>query len=159
MSSQQEQIAKTAVIGDALHGETDRGCAVLSGCVLEEVLRKALRHRLGIDEENLGRFVASGQIARGVDLAYFVGLISEQERRDWKTLVKIRNRFAHSPLTALQFDEHAIAALIDSIAESHQILSQTDPRETYRLKFVYGVGRLYGKILKAARDTEPLKRA
>lgn len=152
------RITKNHAIGNALEDETDRGCAILAACVLEDELRDALRHRLGVCEKELENFVPSGQIGRGVDLAYFVGLICKSDRADWKLVISIRNRFAHSALTDLTFSDAAIAAKIDALANSQDVAVAPRLLEHTRLKFVFVVARLYSRLINQENKVKALER-
>lgn len=88
--------------------ESDRGCAVLVMCVIEESL-KALIGRVVVNQaEDWSHFAPRGRFAVTVESAYQLGVLSKKERSTLRHLINIRNAFAHRPMAALSFDSAPI---------------------------------------------------
>lgn len=101
----------------ALANESDRGAAVLAAAQFERDLEDAIARRLGIaefDESSksrrgaLKRWIRS--FAAKIDVAYAVGLCERNTHKGLRTVVNIRNEFAHS-MQPLSFEHRAIADL------------------------------------------------
>lgn len=94
--------AAAAELADA----TDRAVALIGAATLEEMLRRLIRTKCieGCDEDAL--FTNQGPcstFSSKITLAFALGLISPDERRDLDLLRKIRNTCAHS-LEAISLD-------------------------------------------------------
>lgn len=97
---------------ETLSPETDRGCALMAAAFLDSQLEQLLRAAWVEDEsaldEVLGQSRALGTFSSRIDMAYLVGLIGDQARRDFHLIRKIRNDFGHRP-TPITFDTESIA--------------------------------------------------
>lgn len=87
---------------------------VLAGSIVETHLTNLIRHSLHDPEGTVWKQRAHpsgpfGPFAVKIDLAFLVGLITEQARRDLVVLKDIRNRFAHD-LAITGFDDDSISA-------------------------------------------------
>lgn len=89
---------------DEFSGESDRGCAVLVLCVLEDLLIETVKHRLPVcSNEELRSIAPFGRLSTTVSNAFLIGAISKRERDELYRLIKIRNKFAHKALERLSF--------------------------------------------------------
>ncbi|MGY2685047.1 hypothetical protein [Pseudomonas tolaasii] len=89
---------------DEFKGESDRGCAVLVLCVLEDLLIEAVKQRLPVCSSDELRAIAPfGKLATVVSNAFLIGAVSKRERDELLRLIKIRNKFAHKALDGLSF--------------------------------------------------------
>ena len=86
----------------ALGDESDRGAAVLAAAQFEHDVEDAIARRFGIseidDEAKSRRGVLKRQIrsfAAKIDVAYAVGLCDQDTYEGLRTVLEIRNRFAH----------------------------------------------------------------
>lgn len=93
---------------DALNGESDVICAVVSVSYLEQSLAALLRKAL-IQHSAANGFIDNG-LQRKTDLAFCLGLISEGCRNNLNVLGQIRNRFAHG-IDSESFSDEGIANL------------------------------------------------
>lgn len=92
--------------------ETDRGCALAGGEFLNVSIRELLEASLVNDTRMLSQmFRPSGPLGSfdsRIELAFLLGLIGSDTRRELALFRKIRNEFAHS-VTELSFDTDSIA--------------------------------------------------
>jgi hypothetical protein len=96
--------------------ESDRGCAVLMMCVLEEALIDAIRSKLPVcSSEELRNFAPPGRLSATIVNAYLLGILSDKERSDIQILSKVRNKFAHAALNNLSFNHHDIKFMCEKL--------------------------------------------
>lgn len=89
--------------------ESDRGFAVLSMCVIEDLLRELVRRRLGeFEGEMFGLLAPTGRWKSLCSSAYMLGLITKTEKKDLEILVTVRNKFAHRATDNLSFEQPEI---------------------------------------------------
>lgn len=88
--------------------ESNRGCAVLVLCVLEESLRAIIGRVVTDPNSDLRSFAPPGRLSVTIESAYLLGVLSHRERAAFQTMIKIRNAFAHKALTDLTFDSEPI---------------------------------------------------
>ncbi|XVJ46847.1 hypothetical protein ACDZ94_20305 [Pseudomonas sp. UBT] len=98
------------------HDESDRGCAVIAMCVLEEMLLKLIKARLpDCANDELRNLAPVGRLSAAVDNAFLIGVLGERNKKEFKQLIKIRNLFAHKPLEGLTFDNHDVVHLCSKL--------------------------------------------
>lgn len=90
--------------------ESDRGCAVLSVCLLEEALAKVFAKVLPGGESAARNFMPRGRLSVGVGNAEALGLIAEPHTTNMRVILKIRNAFAHKLLDGLTFESPELRA-------------------------------------------------
>jgi len=92
--------------------ESDRGCAVLTLCVLEEQLVRSMKKRLPDipkrESSQLYNFVPKGALSKSTVNAYLLGILTADELKNFSLLINIRNEFAHKALTNLRFTNDLI---------------------------------------------------
>jgi hypothetical protein len=119
MRDQREATAaaeKWGQLAKEFHGESDRGCAVLVLCVLEELLHGMIRCRVVDPADDSIRYLAPrGRLSVSVEVAVQLGLLNKRQAKSFLGLVKVRNKFAHGVMRGLTFDTPEIAALVRSI--------------------------------------------
>ena len=85
---------------EEFQAESDRGCALLGAAFLDEQLRVLLEAFLVDDPKRIGKLLSGfGPLATfeaRTSLAYALGFLSDEERRDLDLLRKVRNDFAHN---------------------------------------------------------------
>ena len=105
-----------AAFFDAFAKETDRGLAIVSVCFLDNMLEKLIRAVYRKDPR-IKILFKDNQILQSfynkVCIAYFSGLIPEALYDDLKLVGEIRNKFAHSVLETVSFNDVSIAQKID----------------------------------------------
>jgi mannitol operon repressor len=85
---------------DALNSESDRGAALVSVAMIDDLLEKTIRAFL-VDMPEKDRLLEGfnapiGSFSARSLTAYALGLISEREYRECERLRKVRNEFAHN---------------------------------------------------------------
>tara|TARA_R110002096_G_scaffold264344_4_gene457871 strand:+ start:595 stop:1254 length:660 start_codon:yes stop_codon:yes gene_type:complete len=102
--------------------ETDRGAALLSVSLFDEVLTKTLLVFLADEKETkellIGSMSPLSSFAAKTKLCYSLGLLNDFEYREIDTIRKIRNEFAHKGL-GLTFQNEKIIKLCRKLL-SHQ---------------------------------------
>jgi DNA-binding MltR family transcriptional regulator len=102
----------------ALKAETDRGRACVGDAFVDELLKELFRRRL-IDrpkfvDELLMVNRALGSFSDRLKLAYALGWIGEETRKDCDTIHNIRNAMAHG-LDVDSFDHHEVKGKLDAL--------------------------------------------
>ena len=98
-------LEKVIAFRETLSPETDRGCALMAAAYLDGELERLLRAAWVADSnvlnEMLGQSKPLGTFSSRIDIAFLVGLIGQQARRDLHLIRKIRNEFGHvaEPIT------------------------------------------------------------
>jgi len=90
--------------------ESDRGCAVLTVCLLEETLVTVFASVLPGGGQAARNFIPRGRLSAGVENAEALGLISAPHTTNMRGILKIRNAFAHKLLDGLAFESPEIRA-------------------------------------------------
>jgi DNA-binding MltR family transcriptional regulator len=84
---------------EEFHDAQDRVLAIVGAAYLDSLLKELLRAIFIEDREEADRLLGSdrplGSTGSRYQLAYCLGLISENQRDDLKMIAKIRNAFAH----------------------------------------------------------------
>src|SRR5436190_22381515 len=82
-------------------GESDRSCAITCGAMLDQVLYACLREKLvGLNEDDLERVFYSanavlGSLSARIEMAYALGIITQDVREKLDIIRKVRNYYAH----------------------------------------------------------------
>ena len=92
--------------------ESDRGCAVLVLCVLEDALREVIKAFVVDPNKSIDRLAPKGGLNVAIDSTVLLGLLTERQGRAFKQLVAVRNRFAHGVFEGLTFDTPDIAKMV-----------------------------------------------
>ncbi|HEV2146148.1 MAG TPA: hypothetical protein VGR37_01895 [Longimicrobiaceae bacterium] len=131
---------------EAFQAETDRACGVLAGALLDTLLERLLR--LALPEAGNEVFQGAAPLASfsaKIDMAYYMRLLSEEDRRDLHLVRKIRNDFAHAVDHTLGFSAPNVANRVrelrlPKLLYESPTLHVSD--ETSRGRFQVGVGIL-----------------
>ncbi|MEL7939451.1 hypothetical protein [Pseudomonas delhiensis] len=97
------------------HNESDRGCAILTVCLLEESLKKVFAKALPNGVNSVQNFMPKGRLSVGVNNAEALGLLVESHATNIKSILKIRNIFAHKLMDGLTFESSEIKAKTASL--------------------------------------------
>jgi hypothetical protein len=118
-TSMQEMIAaigRYSDFNDAFQRESDRGCAVLVMCAVEEICHEALERRLGVFAQRMLRQVAPpGAWEKLINSLELFGIASPKESAELDLMRRVRNKFAHQAEKDLTFDHPSVASLIDQM--------------------------------------------
>jgi hypothetical protein len=134
--------------------ESDRGCAVLIMCSVEEVARDTLRHRLGPFAKNmLAQLAPRGSWEKMKHSLLLLGVLSQMEFDDLSLLCNARNKFAHHAIKDLTFNHTDIAVFIDRL-QLHKLMwgGECDRRSCFALT----ASTIAGLIAARGFQLEPL---
>ncbi|WCE02816.1 hypothetical protein [Pseudoxanthomonas sp. JBR18] len=115
--------------------ESDRGCALLVGCILEKYLRASIAQAIAIPNK-ASHFMGRGQIGKGIESAECLGLISAVDAKALKATIQIRNDFAHVAEPGKSFSspevEKAVVGLYSIYRHGdHAAVLQAGARQAY----------------------------
>lgn len=112
-------------IQDQLKDESDRGVALLAAAYLDDCIAELLRQYFIIEgEERDTMFLPDavlGTFSSRIKMAFSLGLISAEERRDYNAIRDVRNKFAHRRAPLL-FQESPIRDMCHSGLAASAIL-------------------------------------
>lgn len=83
--------------------ESDRGCAILSLCLLERSLAELFGAFLPGGDKDARHFMPKGRLSQGVANAHKLGLLTDSNVENFRLLTEIRNIFAHEVLSNISF--------------------------------------------------------
>ena len=138
---------------DVWRGESDRAAAILGAALLDAVLEELLLDVMveGVKRDEIFEGTAPlSSFSAKIRIAYSLGLISAQERRDLDRIRKIRNDFAHSLDPNLSFGDPTVQNRARGLELPRFLLLQ-DPdsggdhelrRKQARLRFGVALGML-----------------
>lgn len=95
-------------LDEEFRNESDRGCAILTLCLLEEALASLFAAFIPGGERDARQFMPKGRLSAGIANAHKLGLISDSMSYNFRILVEIRNSFAHGILNGLTFETPGI---------------------------------------------------
>lgn len=126
-----EVAAGIASLDKEIERASDRAVAVLAGSIVETYLTRLVRHHLHDPDGKVWAQRAHpsgpfGSFALKIDLAFMVGLISEEARKDLIVIKDVRNRFAHD-LDVSGFDDQSIAAKCENLTLIDQHIGDWAP--------------------------------
>ena len=142
---------------DEFHAESDRGCAVLVMCALEDYLLSAIARRLPECNKDMIRNIAPpGRLSSTLNNAYLLGVVSANERDEFEVLIKIRNKFAHAALQRLAFDHHDVRHLCEKlrICDTFEEYPARTPRARYVMSSVIMILMLRQAVLNGVGKLE-----
>lgn len=132
---------------ETFRNESDRACAVLGGAVLDSLLENLLRAAMlpKIRKEIFEGQAALSTFSARIDIAYYFGLISEEEAGDLHLVRRIRNDFAHVLDHSLTFSSQTVtnriyAMRLPKLLYEHPTLRVSE--DTGRERFQIAVGML-----------------
>jgi hypothetical protein len=140
-------LAKLQPIIDTIQNESDRACAVL-GVATVDVFLEGLLQAAMIADAPAELFKSNGSCATlssKIDLAFALGLIPSDDRRDLHLLRKIRNDFAHAVDHELSFVHPRVADRVKELAIPKLFAEQpilADQNDTNRFRFEIAVAFL-----------------
>ena len=146
--------------------ESDRGCAILTLCVLEESLVKLFAALLPGGERDARHFMPKGRLSIGIANAHLLGLIDEPTRDNFKLLTEIRNAFAHGILGGVSFSSSEILKKIvmlrlpnmDAVPQVRAEL-ESDPRRRFMTaadSLLFTLEWMAGKVVRISPTHVPI---
>lgn len=120
----------------ALQQRSDRAIAIVSTCLLDNLLESLIR-AFYVKDPAVKSIFKNDHILQSfyskINIAYFSGLIPKVIYHDLKLVCEIRNKFAHEVTTNLDFSSTIISQRIDKC----EIRPKTmDDVPEYRIKFI-----------------------
>jgi hypothetical protein len=136
--------------------ETDRGCALLGGIIIENLLEKLLRKAMvsTIKDELFEGYGPLNTFSAKIELAYGFGLISKNEKLDLHAIRKIRNEFAHSDDYSLTFDSRPINSYVQKMKLREATLLNNEKPSLLRHDFILEVCMMIGFLKSKIRQIE-----
>lgn len=101
------------VFREGLTAESDRGCALYATAYLDKALSDLLYVSVVYEPKKVDKDLFDfnsplGTFSSRIKMAYYLGKISKEARRDLDLLRDIRNKFAHHP-SVVSFDDESVA--------------------------------------------------
>jgi len=153
---------------DSLEQESDRSCAVLSGVLLDDLLKELLKRVMIEDTPNrIFEYPAAlSSWSAKIDAAYYFNFLSEDEYKELGHIRKIRNDFAHKLDIGFSFGSSRILKSIHELKlphvlikviglkQGHTPIALRRQMEVPRHAFLASVRMLCGFIQNRAREHE-----
>lgn len=140
----------------SLNPETDRGCALMAAAYLDSEIDRTLRlyvvANIKIADEFFGQGKPAGTFSSRIDLAFLLGLITSNGRRDLHLIRKIRNDFGHVH-RPLIFDNPAIASRCRELMHHFRDNSEA-PRSIFISSAVGALAMLHTAMNNLSQLTE-----
>lgn len=134
--------------------EGDRTIAVVTVCVLDDLLKKLIKENL-IKDRRVDVLFKDEHLLQStyakINIAYFLGLIPSIWRDDLITLNRIRNQFAHTGKGSMTFDHDQVYKLLLNIKMGPRNLG-ADRKAKWR--FVLTAQQLIDFLLYAIHSSE-----
>jgi hypothetical protein len=134
------------------HAETDRAAAVLAGSYVETYLGDCLRYYLVDHAATQSMFKNSGPLetfAARANIAFALGLMTEETRSNLRYIMKIRNHFAHHPAET-SFAAAPVRDYCANLSTAKQLPDRA-PRELYLFAVSDAVLQLNNAMLSVVR--------
>ena len=141
---------------NSLNPETDRGCALMAAAFLDSELELLLRSFV-VDNEKAQDEIFSqskpiGTFSSRIDLAFLLGLISADTRKDLHLIRKIRNDFGHVH-RPISFEDQAMSNRCREL-KHHFRGNNEPPRKIFISSAVGALALLHTAMHKRARIVE-----
>ncbi len=131
----------------SLESETDRGTAILSAILLDDLLEQLIQASF-IKDPRVKQLFKNDHALQSfytkINLAYFAGLIPKPIFEDLKLVCEIRNKFAHSIVSDPKFTNAIVTRLIDHFSQIPESLRKKYPP---KLKFILVVSHIAALLL------------
>ena len=139
---------EVAELRGTLSEETDRGCALMVAAYIDYELGKLIKAHI-VDDKSVSDDLFSnngplGTFSSRINLAYSLGLIPNDIRRDLHLLRKIRNEFAHNP-KRFGFEKPEIKSRCNEFKFCSPIAE--DPRERFISAMMGITGHIHGRLI------------
>lgn len=111
---------------DSLKDESDRGCVLVVGSMVEQVIEEHISRRILPPVKKTGELVGRGSkpiatFSAKIDLAYALGLFPEEEWRIYHQLRELRNTCAHE-IQQQHFNADHFSARVSNIINASSSL-------------------------------------
>jgi len=153
---------------DSYQNETDRAAAILASSYLESYLGECIKSFL-VDHKSIEKifegYSALATFSARTDMAFALGLITEELKHNLYYIRKIRNHFAHHPKVTSFADSHvrnlcSNFSLLIKIEDGTTIdiaEDEVEPRKKFLLVVGLSMADLYLLALNYEKRTIPIK--
>lgn len=148
-------------LDDEFSDESDRGCAILTLCLLEECLSVLFSALLPGGLNDAKYFMPKGRLSLGITNAEKLGLLEKQTADSFRLLVEIRNTFAHGILSNTTFKTKPVRTKVSRLALPNlesvpDVLAEVnaDPRR----RFMMAVDNMFFTLNEIKNGVPRLKR-
>ncbi|MEH2209185.1 MltR family transcriptional regulator [Nostoc sp.] len=150
------QTQKVVQFRQALTSESDRGCALFAAAYLDVCLSDLLYVSL-VENKNIDKDLFEGtaplsNFSSRIKLAYYLGLISRNSRRDLDIVRGIRNDFAHRP-EIISFETQSIRDRCNNLSFSYHE-KDAEPRSHFTAAVMTVLGHIHIATLTTTPHTE-----
>ena len=142
---------------------SDRSTGIMTGALLDEMLRRLLE-RAVVQGMPSDECAVPSQFAPRINLAYAMGLISDEEYHDLRLVKKIRNHFAHHIDQPYTFEtpiirEKVFASVLNDLYKERKNLHyppelELELKNVPRTRFEQSTGILYACLLEHLNTQE-----
>ena len=126
----------------ALEQDNDRATAIISACLLDNLLERLIR-AFYVKDPAVKLIFKTDHILQSffskINIAYFSGLIPKAIYHDFKLICEIRNKFAHEVTANLDFDSTVISQRINKCEIRPKTMDDV-PR--YKIKLIIMIQQL-----------------
>lgn len=134
------------------HEESDRGAGVLAGSFAEHTLGQYLKfhiHDKKVAEALFGPMGPLSTFDQRIAIAYAFELITQTQYKDFETVRKIRNQFAHHPLdTTFNTEEIKQRCTTLSMFKEASESNPPIPGHRHRVAYILTCGILCGRFFE-----------
>ena len=147
---------KVVQFRQALTSESDRGCALFAAAYLDislsDLLYVSLVENKNVDKDLFEGTAPLSNFSSRIKLAYYLGLISLNCRRDLDIVRGIRNDFAHKP-EIISFKTQSIHDRCKNLSFSYHE-KDVDPRSHFTAAVMIVLGHIHITTLTTTPHTE-----
>ena len=132
-----EKLKKLGPFWGLLSDESDRQASIVSACILDDLLERIVTASF-IRDKAVKRTFEDDHILQSfyakINISYYSGLIQKTIYNDLKLICRIRNKFAHSVITDLDFTDSSIAQQIGEFSFPTEFIEIfSEPRVRFRV--------------------------
>jgi hypothetical protein len=97
--------------------ESDRGCAIIGLCLLEDFIEKIYEHLLPNPTPKTVKLFTAGNLDQVIARTLALGLMDSEEATLFRRIAAIRNLFAHGGFDAMKFTDPEISKLVYALPD------------------------------------------
>lgn len=142
-----------------LSNSSDRAKVILGAAIIDELLERLIRRVLVQDKTVIETTFSSGtgflaNFSSKIKICYLLGIISEELFKDFETLRKIRNQFAHNILDC-DFNDQSVRDLCDNF---YFVKKAFGPNDDKSQLFILEIAVLQVALIKKITRAKSLKK-
>lgn len=139
--------------------ESDRGCAVLTVCLIEETLAALFEKVLPTKEVSARHFMPPGRLRQGLESAIALGLVTEPTATNIRLILSVRNTFAHKLLSGLSFEspevrDHVMKMQLPNLDGMSEI-SRKKIQDVSRERYMHVLGHALADMNRVIHIAKP----